>query len=280
MTTRTDVHRPTALVTEDYDYLFAADTKGPWAVNLDRAFLAELVNFGPADPHPTTNQCTHCGAWLRYVAFLRHVPTGYTITIGEDCLENRFELATADFQKLRKAATSGNKQGRVARRKAEWFAEDPQREVVFNWCAAKVEEGDFGWEGMRHSFVHKVNRYGDTSDKFVAAMVRDMDRTAERAAKIEERKAAEALEVKEPAPTGRTQVIGQVLSTKVVESDFGSTLKMLVKDDRNFKVWCTVPAGSGQVRDHRVTFMVNLEPSKDDPFFAFGKRPTKLQVLN
>ena len=98
---------------------------------------------------------------------------------------------------------------------------------------------------------------------------------AERKAELEAKWAAE-LEAAEPVPTGRIDVSGKVLSCKYQESMYGSTLKMLVKDERGFKLWGTVPSSIYEVeRGDMVSFTATVEPSKDDDKFGFFKRPSK-----
>jgi hypothetical protein len=129
---------------------------------------------------------------------------------------------------------------------------------------------------------------------------------------IASKRTEESLEAEShPAPTGRVVVTGEVTSAKVVENDFGTAYKILVKDDAGFKVWCSLPKAQadeahdtfleevqanghsiydfgsavwllGTEGDHyngikgrRITFTATLEASKDDVAFAFGSRPTK-----
>jgi hypothetical protein len=99
------------------------------------------------------------------------------------------------------------------------------------------------------------------------------------AAKVAEAKAAEAGEV-EPVPTGRVVITGEVIGISERYSDYGVTYKLTVKDDRGFRVWVTRPAAiSTADRGDRVSFTATVEPSSDDKFFGFGKRPTKASVL-
>lgn len=99
-----------------------------------------------------------------------------------------------------------------------------------------------------------------------------------------------------PAPVGRTEVEGVVISVKWVENEFGGSLKMLVEAEPGFRVWATVPKDllmipvvkeNGRWEEwrevnvgERVAFVVTLEQSKDDSSFAFGKRPSKARVLS
>ena len=107
---------------------------------------------------------------------------------------------------------------------------------------------------------------------FLGKLIEQIDNRAERAAQrvIENEAAANC-------PTGRVIVTGTVLSTKLQDSQFGTVLKMLVRDDSGFKVWCTVPASENVEKGDKITFTVSVEPSRDDPKFGFGKRPAKLK---
>ena len=74
-------------------------------------------------------------------------------------------------------------------------------------------------------------------------------------------------------------ITGEVLGTKTDYNAFGAVQKMLVKDDRGFKVWGTIPGSITAVKGCRVTFTAAIEPSKDDDRFGFYKRPTKAAIL-
>ena len=79
----------------------------------------------------------------------------------------------------------------------------------------------------------------------------------------------------ESCPTGKVEISGIVLATKWQESMYGSTLKMLVQDDRGFKVYGSVPAKLENVKGRSVSFSATIQPSEDDEKFGFFKRPTK-----
>ena len=105
----------------------------------------------------------------------------------------------------------------------------------------------------------------------------------ERAAKRRESEARDA--AAEDVPTGRELITGEILSTRSQEGAYGYEYKMLVRDDRGFKVWMTKPSAleartwDGELKGERVSVVVTLEPSKDDPKFGFGKRPAKAQLI-
>jgi len=85
-----------------------------------------------------------------------------------------------------------------------------------------------------------------------------------------------------PVEAGRIEITGKVVSTKWVDG-YGprarAVKKMVVLDDRGFRVYGTVPAAIGGVeRGERVAFTATVEASDDDETFGFFKRPTKARI--
>lgn len=78
---------------------------------------------------------------------------------------------------------------------------------------------------------------------------------------------------------GRQVITGIVLAMKWQDSYYGSTLKMMVQDDRGFRVWGSVPSSLSPEREDRISFTATVEQS-DDTKFGFFKRPTKASVVN
>jgi len=275
---RTDVHSPTNLVTEDYEYAYSYDAHPD---SMNAAFVQAVLNPLLADgwrfaENPSNGGCYHCGAHIRYIAVLKHIPTHTLIKVGETCLENRFDRATADFHALRKQAKLDREKQRIKNARLGWFAVDPDREAAFTWASEQVSAGHFGYEGMRHNFVSKINRYGSTSDKFVKAIMRDMVRTERR----ESEREAEKAELK-PVIEGQGIIIeGEVLSVKWQENDFGGRFVTTVKDDRGFMVWGTRPSKIHWDKGDRVRFKAGTVTKSDrDETFGFFKRPTSAEVI-
>lgn len=115
-----------------------------------------------------------------------------------------------------------------------------------------------------------------------------------------------------PVVEGRIVIRGEIMSAKVVETDFGTAYKILVKDERGFKVWGSLPKaqadeaydlwyaemekngdslydfgpavwllGGGHdgkyagVKGRGITFSATVKASDDDKAFGFFSRPTK-----
>ena len=277
---RTDVHRPSALVTEDYTYLASADLnpRPEDMYPLERE-EAEAINAAlDARGRDVYPQCDHCGARsVRYVAFLRHNPTGEVIMVGWQCLENRFQRASTDFQRLRKTAELIRQSQRIRHAVAQFVAKYPDLAVLDQKELPPV----LAWNSFLVDLAHKLRTYGELSEKQVAAARRSIEEApAKQACYLAKKAEREALEAAaQPVPTGRVTVTGEILGFKTIDSQFGSTLKMIVRDDRGFKVFGTVPRGLDCDKGSRVTFVATVEPSREDKKFGYYSRPTKPAVL-
>jgi hypothetical protein len=279
MSNRTDVHSPKNLVTEDYEFVGCGDHGSgsepgysPINTPYGQKLIADGWRFGE---NHSAGQCYHCGARFRYYAILKHLPTHTLIRVGETCLENRFERATSEFQRLRKQAQLDRELHRVKNLRETWFATDDDRQVAFAWASDQVHNGNYGYEGLYHKFVHGVNRYGSASDRMVRFIMRSMARDERIAA---ERAAQDAQ--KTSVVEGKGWITGEVLSVKWQENAYGGRQVMTVKDDRGFLVWGSVPARIDNVeKGDRVTFSASVEKSDRDETFGFFKRPTKASII-
>ena len=123
--------------------------------------------------------------------------------------------------------------------------------------------------------------YIDERCKDVADAIQSYLEAPKVAAAAAQRAAEQAeLDAAEPCPTGRVEITGEILAIKLQEGYYGDTWKMLVKDDRGFKVWGSIPSSLHASRGVRVSFMAAVEPSADDDKFGFFKRPTKAVNLD
>jgi len=93
--------------------------------------------------------------------------------------------------------------------------------------------------------------------------------------------ALKAVEVPGVVVAGRYAIEGVVLSTKVVDSDFGSSWKMLVQvqqADGVVRLWGSVPSSIDPEIGDTVRFTASVEVGRDADF-GFFKRPTKAEVV-
>lgn len=141
----------------------------------------------------------------------------------------------------------------------------------------------------------RAYRYGSISRKQADLVFKLAREAGERLARREEW--AKETENAPPVPEGRHEVTGEVLSVKWKDSMYGGAYKMLVRDDRGFKVWGTLARAledayrdertdllvwdidPTDLRGRRVSFTATFTRSDDDSKFGFFKRPTKAALL-
>jgi hypothetical protein len=282
--TRTDAHSPLNLVTEDYEYVWSYDSQQPGClIEVVKTGWWQEISSNRANIHDQ-GQCDHCGAWLRYIAILKHTPTGKFLEVGETCLDNRFGRATADFHVLRRQAALDRKEQRI----------------LTAWNAYKAEHAHVDWDTLAAStngFVINVlakgRKYGNLSDRQLEAIQEAIVRDAQR----EERKAIEATIPTVPVPEGKGIVItGKLVSRKWKETDFGSVEKCLVvveTPEGQYKVWGSIPSSlydtfkgtrevdvPGAAIGDTVTFTANVKRSDNDTSFGFYSRPRKASIVS
>jgi hypothetical protein len=271
MSTRKDVHAPRNLRTEDYEF-FACGSYGsaleaaynPLASPRGREMLDAGWKFASVE-----GACQHCGkSRLTFYALLLHIPSRTFLRVGEQCLDNRFARATAEFQRLRTQRRLNAEEQTRQERIAQFDSAHPgYREFL----ARKSEEAAGSSFGeFVTSLRDQLHRTGVLSEKQLASVERMIAKDAERAAQLAE--VPEAPDV----PEGKHNITGEIVKIATQESAYGAREVMTVRDDRGFRVWGTQPRAlfSAQEGD-RVTFTATLSPSERDSTFGFFKRPTK-----
>ena len=202
--------------------------------------------------------CWTCNGtgWVYGRGYRKIFPAGTTaeeLKVYEEELErrkeaNRLKTKIKRFNKI--IAETREKE----ERKAQFLAENPGVEKVFELETDRAV-----------NLKMQFDRYGRLTEK-QTLMAFDMLR------KNEERQ--EAHDAAEDAPEGRVRVKGKILTIKDTYTEWGAVQKMLFLDNRGFKVWCTTPRKTGGVAvGDELAMDVTLEPKKDDPKFAWGKRP-------
>lgn len=286
---RNDNHSPTNMDPEAYEYVYAFDNQQPGRlIGVDMDWWRSITDWAPETAQRGTNQCHHCGAHIRYVAIMKHLPTGKYIAIGEQCLDNRFELRSkAEFDKLRKAAQLDRQKMRIVKAATEFIntkADGAAKTALDRECdlAVTFKLDGFGLNTVTDIRV-KLWRYGDISAKQVAFINRLIAEVPERLTRQAERDA----EVKVNAPSGKAEIEGVVVKVDVRENDWGIVTKLTIKATTAEGVWLgwvTEPAAlandGGVETGDTVALTATWEPSSDNPSFAFGKRPSKARFLS
>ena len=158
-----------------------------------------------------------------------------------------------------------------------WHKNTERANEIWHWVHSSSMEGNKFASSLEVNFA----QWGKLSEKQSAAVLKIIDADNARKAEWAEKAKAER-EAAEDVPEGKQQITGTVISVKDRASGYGTVVfKMLVKDDRGFKVWGTVPqaiwdaVGEERVTGQRVTFSATITQSPDDEKFGFFKRPTK-----
>lgn len=296
--TRTDIHRPSApeFDPEAYDlhgvFDLHPDYPAPEMAQARLAIVNGLIAQGYRFGSHGSRQCGHCGhVGIRYAALMIRADVREMIYVGEDCLDNRFDLTKAEFTALRESARLNRE--RTARRDRVAALVDAHPLLAWLTYPSNVTGLD---SEFFYSIGHKLTAYGELSDRQVAAVERGIIRETER----NDRRAAQAaakralVDAGVQAPEGRMTVTGQIVSLKEREGYMGGTeWKITVKTDEGWLAWASAPSLLWDawrdakadmdleqwLRTQRLTFTVTLTRSDSDPLFAFAKRPAKASLV-
>jgi hypothetical protein len=276
---RDDIHRRGAFQPDQYEffgwyYLGLGGRTG--VLNCSgkvRDFLAseEAQDF-KALAFGDFGKCGVCGARFACGEIWQHTDRRDLVHVGCDCAAKYNLVSGTDWNAVQDERDRALKAQRTAARRSK------ARERILA-----------AYPGLAQALAtdHHISR--DLARRFEAEGTLSVGRIA-LAFKLEEeskaraaKRAAEPVEVKIPAPTGRTTVRGIVISLKTHEGQWGTTRKMTVKVTTPTGVWLawsTVPVDlDGKVnRGDEVEFDATLEAGRD-PYFAFAKRPTRASVV-
>ena len=299
MTTRTDIHRPSSpdfdpeayelfgifTLYAGYRVNFGSD-KGDWVDSPFKIAVTGLESRGwntdivGARDSVNSRQCGHCGAHIKYGALMTFEKELSLIVVGEDCLQNRFEsdLTKSQFQALREEQRLNTDRTKKSAKIAAVLQANPGLESCFDSNNSFVQD-----------VLNRLHKYGELSERQIAAVLKAVKRDADWA--VKKAADAKAMESAADAPTGKVTVTGEILSVKIQETMYGSSLKMVVKTEAGWKLWVTVPTsilsyrlssvgGGDNLPGKTVTLTATVTPSDDDPKFAFGKRPSKAKLVS
>lgn len=220
-------------------------------------------------PIGSTGKCTVCGAIFCHGAVWRHDSTGEHIHMGCDCSDkydmlmdrSAHELAMG---RLRRAAGIECQRQLNAEARTRFLASNPGLEAAFLTPHSIVAD------------IHaRFTQYCSLSPKQVDLVLR-LSGERNRPAPLEEAHV--------PAPEGRVSFVGEIVSLKQVDSEYGLTTKMVVKVREaagTWLAWMTCPSGVSYEERSRgalVSVTATLTRGKD-AHFAFGKRPTGAVVF-
>jgi len=207
--------------------------------------------------------CDHCGAHFHYGAAYMNDEGEFAI-VGNICASNKLNLTAHEYQDAKLRAAVKSAKSKVAANKALAALVPNRREALeFDHYIVKSIRSNFRkWHSLslkQWALVKKIIR--------------------EEAAKAEAK-------TNEPTPVaipvelleGRHTILGVLLHTKVEPGyTYNSFVtKMLVRDDRGFKVWGSLPTAVSDISiGDRIMFDAKVEVSTKDECFGFVKRPSK-----
>lgn len=238
----------------------------------------ELASFGHA------GKCGVCGAHYREGVLFAHT-SGDLVFMGHDCAdkyEALYDASAAELDADRRHAAAAKY---VQRKKNDdertaFLSANPGLAEAF----AAIESGKgqtaegracravYILEDLKARFV----QWRSLSPKQVALAIK-------LAGEVLNPPPARVEPAKVPAPktSERIELTGKIVHTKVVDGPYGSSLKMLLvvtTYEGEWKAWSTIPAALDRPEAGWlglvVTLRAKLEVSRDDPSFAFLKRPT------
>jgi hypothetical protein len=257
-----------------FDHSWILDPEGEGsgeaADPLDPATVDEAAEQGLSIEH-----CSHCGSRLLRGVVYRH-NDGDLAIFGSTCADRMGFDSHDDFaaaRRERQIYIAGIR--KLVRSKPEYAAVvealksvvDMDRKEADPWCQSVANE-----------MLGKASRYYGLSPKQIEFAMTLPERNAKAIAKRRAREEADALVPHLEA--GRQMFEGEIVSTKTQESQYGTQYKMLAKNDAGQKIWCTIPSKlESEAKHTRFRMSIEVEPSKDDPIFGFGKRPTKVETL-
>lgn len=282
-TTRTDEHRPSEIVPEDYDfvcvqYLWSTgssffDGEIAYTIEQRKIFEAHKAKTrGAISDHDHGGTCHCCGATARYVARFYHAKSNTYVNLGEICA-NKLEMGDRNAFQVMRRSIKDARDAIAGKRKAQALLADLGLTRAWDLYDADIDY-PHRQEVTIVSVVSSIIKLGYVSEKqelFLRKLLYEIDHRAE----IEARRKAEA-ETAADCPSGRMKIAGKVLSIKSQPSVYGDVLKMLVQHPTGFKVWGSVPRDLSDVqRNCWVEFTATVTPSDKDRSFGFYSRPVK-----
>lgn len=284
--TRTDIHRPSAIIPEDYTdvgFLPHVDV-GNWEfVAAERKRINEhMKRTGGHWEHPSAGSCAICGnvMAMSHVIF-HHTPTNAYLRVGMTCADKLDFSRGAEFNEFRthlKAAIE-RKAGKAKAKAllAEWGMDAA-------WTVYELpneKRGSFAVETIV-DIISKLIQYGSISDPQKAFINKLLVQIDNHEVVTAQRKAEIAAAASAPVTDERIRIEGEIITIKEQETDFGLTTKLLIKTPAGWKAWGTCPSALNDdelAKGQHVGFMARFQRSNDDPKFGFFSRPTKAEFL-
>jgi len=275
---RTDIHRPSVIQPEEYQFVgiwydqcAGSVVGGDMLLKEEREQVRDFMEKHGARwaTHEHGGTCQCCGANAAYLAVLYHEHHRECIRVGEDCARKIGLGGLEAFNAARRKVSEG-KRAMTNEDRAEEILRLAGLSIAFEMYKTKAYLP--GEEGIVQDLVGKLVRFGGLSEKQWGFLKNLMYRIENREKVQAQKEAEKALAL--DCPTGRMEIRGTILSVKTVSGQWGDVTKMLVKTPEGYTVWGTVPRGIDAEKGKRVAFTATLDPSKDDKKHGYFSRPS------
>lgn len=264
---RTDLHRPSALVPADYEFVATFvharyDMDGECVdEGYGLADVEEFLDTHEGDIYGHAKKCGSCGARFHSGALLQHIPSGDAVFVGADCAETIGVLV--DWSQAELCAKRAADRRKLAMQRAKKAQEI---QALFDNTPG-LEDAMSADHYIIRDIRGKLSQYGSISDAQIALVFKLADEVKERGA-----------EKKCPAPEGRVTFSGKIVKIAAHDTMYGTSIKATIKvtNEREecWLAWVTVPSSCDWNKGDEVTLTATLTASGSSPHFAFGKRPT------
>lgn len=290
---RTDIHRPSAIVPDDYDdvgFLPKVEFDNFEFVRMERQRINKhMERNGGHWEHPSSGSCAVCGNVQAetHIVFW-HRPTNAYIKVGETCADKlnfsrgvKFNEFRSKMKAARKSAVEALKLKAGKLKAAALLAEWKMKAAWVIYETGYSLENQWA-ENTVIDIVVKLIRYGSVSDKQQAFIRKLLEQIDNRATVEAQRKVETAAAAPAPVTDERIWIEGEIIAIKKQESDYGWVIKLLIKTSTGWKAWGTCPSilnDAELAKGQHVGFMARFQRSDDDPKFGFFSRPTKAEFL-
>lgn len=279
--TRTDIHRPSIITPDDYQFVSFHSHHADYLANFieQEQFRAHMAaTGGKFSDHNHGGSCHVCGAHAMTVARFYHSPSNTYVQTGEDCAAKLHKGDALNFRSFRVKAKAGI-DAVAGKRKANMVLENANLTSAWDIYYNGLDNAPTAWEeNTIYDIVCNLVKYGSISDKQKSFLGNLLGRIADRP-QIAAQRAAEVAAALPIPVEGRMVVTGAVLTLKGQETEFGYVTKMLVQHAEGWKVWGTVPKALAEVKKgQQVIFTATITVSDNDPKYGFFKRPAKAMV--
>lgn len=282
---RTDIHRPSVIKVDEYEYVgqeyIKIECPGDCiALMAMRKHIQEHMarTGGTYSTHAHGGNCHICGnVNAMYTILFRHLPTNVYVRAGVECAD---KLGWGGDDSFRRNVEDYRKNV-AGKKKAQTILADMSASLAWD-IYLKPFDAKTRDEAKITDMVSNLVKYGSfVSEKqkgfFSQLVARQITPVHGPSKPTQDERAAQWAAEKEaaaPCPSGRVTVAGKVVKTRDEESQFGFRVKMLVKAEAGYMVWVTAPSAYTIERGDKVVFTATLTPSNDDPKFGFGSRPS------